>query len=435
MGIGYILAGLIFLFEPFINIIDVLPDFIGYLLILRGMAKMADVEYKLAQAKMKMTHALAVSIGRFGVMLLGFFAKFDNTLVLVFVFSFAVLELFFVLPAFKALFEGIDYLEMRFAPNGVSKKTEEAAKLTPVFLVVRAACATLPELTALKTDYGYVTSGGDADWTGVIRTMLIIICAAAALVFGIVWLSSAWKAFSQVKNNKPFIAYLEERYNTEVLPDEARAIKRSVKNFWRIFFASLFFLFSISIDFHYIIPTFALGICAFFAFGSASKYTEELKRSKLLSLAFSAVMLLQYVFLWLYCAGLGGVLFPYEHPSFIKLYIPFALLTVCGGVLLFLLFGDVKKTMVRLLDDSVGYRQYTDLRRQEIDDERRTELSRKASKLCVICRVFAIAHASLTLSIPWFSLAWAVQSVLCFVVIMFAYSAMCDVFAEAEKVL
>ncbi len=435
MGIGYILAGLIFLFEPFINIIDILPDFIGYLLILRGMAKMADVEYKLAQAKIKMTHALAVSLGRFGVMLLSFFAKFDNTLVLVFVFSFAVLELFFVLPAFKALFEGVDYLEMRFAPNGVSKKTEDAAKLTPIFLVVRSVCATLPELTALKTDYGYVTSGGNTNWTGTIRTMLIIICAAAALVFGIVWLSSMWKAFSEIRRNKPFMAYLEERYATEVLPDESRAIKRSVKSFWRIFFASLFFLFSISIDFHYIVPTFAFGVCAFFAFGAASKYTEEPKKAKWLSLAFCAVMLLQYVFLWLYCARLGAVLFPYEHTDFIKLYVPFALLTVCGGVLLFIVFGHAKKTMVRLLDDSVGYRQYTDLRRQEIDDERRTALSRKTAKLCVICRVFAIAHAALTLSIPWFSLAWAVQSVLCFVVIMFAYSAMCDVFAEAEKVL
>ncbi|MBO5022827.1 MAG: hypothetical protein J6D11_00710 [Clostridia bacterium] len=435
MGIGYILAGLVFLFNPFINIIDIFPDFIGYLLILRGMSKMADIEYKLSQAKIKMTHALAVSLGRFGVMLLGFIAKFDNTLILVFVFSFAVLELFFVLPAFKALFEGLEYLELRFAPNGISKKAEDAAKITPIFLVVRSVCALLPELTALKTDYGYVTSGGDVDLTGVIRTMLIILCAAAALVFGIVWLSSMWKGISEVKNNKPFVAYLEERYNTEVLPDESRAIKRSAKNFWRVFFASLFFLLSISIDFHYIMPTFAFGICAYFAFSCAARYVENIKKAKYTSLAFAAVMLLQYIFMWNYCAHLGSMLFPYEHPSFIKLYVPFALLSVGGCVLLIKIFAYSEKTMVHLLEDCVGYREYTDLRRQEIDDERREFLARKTSKLCKMCRVFAVLLTLCTLSVPWFSLAWAVQSILCFIVIMFAYSAMCDVFAEAEKVL
>ena len=47
MGIGYIIAGMFFLFEPFIGVADILPDFIGYLLILHGMSKIADLEIKI----------------------------------------------------------------------------------------------------------------------------------------------------------------------------------------------------------------------------------------------------------------------------------------------------------------------------------------------------------------------------------------------------
>ena len=37
MNIGYLIAGCIFLFNPTVNLIDVLPDVIGYLLILKGL--------------------------------------------------------------------------------------------------------------------------------------------------------------------------------------------------------------------------------------------------------------------------------------------------------------------------------------------------------------------------------------------------------------
>ena len=33
MGFGFLIAGMIFLFDPFINIFDILPDAIGYMLI------------------------------------------------------------------------------------------------------------------------------------------------------------------------------------------------------------------------------------------------------------------------------------------------------------------------------------------------------------------------------------------------------------------
>ena len=43
LGMGSILAGACFLIDPFISVLDVIPDVIGWLLILRGLARLADL--------------------------------------------------------------------------------------------------------------------------------------------------------------------------------------------------------------------------------------------------------------------------------------------------------------------------------------------------------------------------------------------------------
>ena len=120
MGLGFIIAGMIFLFNPFISIYDILPDIIGYAFIVYGLSKFADIELKVMEAKRRMTSALYVAAGRMVVMFASVFMEFDSTLILVFAFSFAALEMFFVLPAFNMFFEGMEYTCLRFSENAVS---------------------------------------------------------------------------------------------------------------------------------------------------------------------------------------------------------------------------------------------------------------------------------------------------------------------------
>ena len=86
MGIRSIIAGMIFLFNPFISVYDILPDFIGYMFIIYGLYKIADVELKVREARRRMTQALYVAVGRFAIMMSALFMEFDSTLVLVFTF-------------------------------------------------------------------------------------------------------------------------------------------------------------------------------------------------------------------------------------------------------------------------------------------------------------------------------------------------------------
>ena len=51
MGFGQIIAALFFLFNPDISIIDVLPDFIGYIILSVALSKIAMISESLYDAK------------------------------------------------------------------------------------------------------------------------------------------------------------------------------------------------------------------------------------------------------------------------------------------------------------------------------------------------------------------------------------------------
>ena len=111
MKIGYMIIGCIFLCNPFINIIDILPDFIGYLFILKALAELSDLERNICNARKRFKSALWVSLVK-SALVFGFMI-YDSTWYLILTFSFAVLECMYLIPAFVDLFYGISYLEER----------------------------------------------------------------------------------------------------------------------------------------------------------------------------------------------------------------------------------------------------------------------------------------------------------------------------------
>lgn len=68
MNLGILLAGFAFLMNPNVGVFDVLPDFIGYLLILKGMGILPDLVPALAGAKRGFLNLINVSLGRFSIL-------------------------------------------------------------------------------------------------------------------------------------------------------------------------------------------------------------------------------------------------------------------------------------------------------------------------------------------------------------------------------
>jgi hypothetical protein len=51
MGFNYLLAGFLFLLNPDIVVLDLLPDFIGYLLIMKGLSKASKISLDFASSR------------------------------------------------------------------------------------------------------------------------------------------------------------------------------------------------------------------------------------------------------------------------------------------------------------------------------------------------------------------------------------------------
>ena len=115
MKIGYMIVGCIFLFNPFINIIDILPDFIGCLFIMRALAELSDLDRNIRNARTKFKSAMWVSLVKSALVFASMI--FDSTWYLILTFTFGILECMYLIPAFIDLFYGISYLEGRYTDH------------------------------------------------------------------------------------------------------------------------------------------------------------------------------------------------------------------------------------------------------------------------------------------------------------------------------
>lgn len=287
LGFGYIIASFFFLFNPDINIIDVLPDAFGYILMCAGLTQLSFINPSLEEAGEKFKKMIFVSLGKFAavVLLFGLFNERERPYgFLLFAFSFLVLDLIFLIPAVKALFEGIVYLagqhksevayrrkrvkdilskrnidhlpnrkkekliarQERINRRAAKKKTyvERIYRYTVVFFVIKAMGYVLPEFTVLTKDE-YIENSFIMymyENIGKYRILAFLI----VLILGIIWICKATAFFVRLCKEKSFIDKLKDDFVVKVLPREGLFVKRAIKNALIMFGAGAIF----GIDFH-----------------------------------------------------------------------------------------------------------------------------------------------------------------------------------------
>ena len=122
----------VFLFNPNVSIIDVLPDFIGYMLLCGALTRIADLNDYLYDAVKIFKRMILIDAGKW----LAIFWTFSMTVVdqknssiLLFTFVFSLLELLFLLPAYKKLFEGIIQLGYLIPNNTILSNEKKSGRI------------------------------------------------------------------------------------------------------------------------------------------------------------------------------------------------------------------------------------------------------------------------------------------------------------------
>lgn len=275
LGIGSLVAGACFLFDPYVGMFDLLPDCVGYLLLAYGMTQLADLNDRLDEARRSARWLALVGLGRLVAMFLayGFVSPGEQPVfMLLTLFGLGVVETILVIPMLKNLSAGLLYLGSRHDGTAVFDRgshrprphlrtiTERYTTLSMGFFILRQAFVILPETTVLTHEMGGAVAGKDSvlyEFVGFFRLM----GETAALAVGIAWLVMTVSFVRKLKQDKPFFENLTQLYRTQVLPRQDLFAMRAIKASLTAFVVAMLLTLDVYMEGVNILPDFLVALC------------------------------------------------------------------------------------------------------------------------------------------------------------------------------
>lgn len=265
MGFGLILAGFILLFNPVINVVDIIPDAIGFFLITAGLSKMSCFIDKLSVAREAFLKLAFVETAK--IFAVAFIPYTSGSALVLMSFVFGVLELLLFIPAVNNLFEGISFAALWYngtaiyakkqiiqKKNNESKvvKTRELISTTKnyiLFFYIFRVCATLlPELTELEM-YDYIGEVKAIQRSLVsYKPFLYTVFGFITLILGFILIRRLCVYFGGIRKDSAFITSLADKYENERLTRPTFFIARRMKTALFLFMLSVVLSLIVTVD-------------------------------------------------------------------------------------------------------------------------------------------------------------------------------------------
>ncbi len=289
MGFGLVIAGFALLFNPVIHVVDLVPDALGFLLIVIGLTKMSFFIGKIEQARSLFIKLALVEAAKCFMVLTVPYASGSDIVLQTFVFGLA--EALMFVPAVNYLFEGLSFAGLWYGATVMyEKKTfkrplaklmvkisewEPAARLIEritgkkykkrtyahkvewityvrdqiLFFYIFRVCATLvPELTELQLydNLGEVTAFSRS--FAYYKPFLYVFLGIIVLVLGIKYIRTVSSFFKGVGKDRTFLDSMDNKYRLDVLPHDTFFIARGMKQSLVCFTTTAFTCMVVTID-------------------------------------------------------------------------------------------------------------------------------------------------------------------------------------------
>ena len=210
----WFILGCLFLFEPTIKLVDLLPNTVGYLLIAIALKEISALEYRIENACRLLYYAAGVGALRFGFMFSMF--SMNNSDILTAVTVLGVLEAALLIYFFVSFYSGLTYLAQRSESENIFGGIGSVRTVGIFFAIVHTAATILPELTALlevaldaaPDDFPTLTLGR----LKLYKNYAIVITALISFIAGVWWLKETTSFIRGVKKDLSFRASIEKRY-------------------------------------------------------------------------------------------------------------------------------------------------------------------------------------------------------------------------------
>ncbi len=270
------LIGLFFLINPYIWVIDILPDFIGLLIMLKAIKPLIDISPSAEEAAKGFRKAAAVSVAQIGFLIpMISVVNNDATFNMIFSFSFNILRLIFLIPAFGHLFNAFIYFSERHAVKGrgASVKRLKTVKLIcQAYVIIHCALSAFPEIVYFRMD-----DSGFAEMLyplSYFRSGAIFLTGAIALIFTVAWYVINCCQFSALRKN----AELNQGISSDIANtprSEKKRIMRSAAPAVMCYILSLFAIISYFIDGQCVIPPYVAPILHIMAISYLNKIVDK----------------------------------------------------------------------------------------------------------------------------------------------------------------
>ena len=293
LGMGLLVAAGCFLWNPLLGIMDILPDAVGYLLLLLGLSKLADLDRseQLLDAQKAFRAMLWVGFGQIFAELLVdvVLRKSSESLnqyeqpmwVLLFAFVLLVFQCYYLLPAWRHFFGGFSALAQFHNGSALLREKrgkppcERMAKASAWFVVLHSLLTLLPELTVL-TSFEYDDSNPffAFDWF-VFADPLRAVASLISGVVGVIWLVRFLCFMRLAMCDRPWIEHLSDEYEKEVLSNSGLLFQRRMHVSLTFFRVGCVFFINLSLMFYSVLPDWFCAILFFCGLLLLGSLTEK----------------------------------------------------------------------------------------------------------------------------------------------------------------
>ena len=307
---GWLIFAFVMIFNPNLHLIDVLPDFIGFFILAKFVEKAADAAPYFEEARRAFVRLAYISLAKIPALVIMAAVRsknvMDNDIIALLSLVFTTLELIYLIPAVKNIFNALSYLGERGSVSALVKSgslisTDALRSFTLVFVIFKSSLYTLPEFLKLtrSTEIGslYAASSSRFYPTAVVAAMTL------GFVLGGVWLYRIIVYARSVKKDGEFYSALGEIANVNSYAEyQKKVYARAVSRTFLFFILSAVFSFNLTFsDYNDVnlLPSFISGIFFSIALIGLIKHAE-LKKWRLPAVIISVLYNLSALVRWIF---------------------------------------------------------------------------------------------------------------------------------------
>ena len=288
MGFALVFAGLMFFYNPCVNLLDFLPDMFGALLIYLGLRKQACVDGYFEEARKLSFYLVFLYAAKFAFSF-SVLANSDNALPYTFISS--VLELIFLLVFFHKLFAGFEYTLMRSTGGMQNVRTNEPYAFSMIFVIVKCVGVVLVELFELitqGTDYDLSANAAYYASLASVKKYAVLLCIIVQVILGIIFIIQMSHFFRCVKKHPCYCREMQNKYLEDVSVNKNKHLNKTLSAAYIIMIVAMVFAADFMIDGMDFLPdavTSLLVVLSFYVLTYAGDYVKLPKTASLLLVA------------------------------------------------------------------------------------------------------------------------------------------------------